>query len=95
MVDPRDQRNRRMHHRNLEMSPPCHCRSKSLEDVRPEVVEYNGDWGEDYNGNRILRRQTNSNSSNGSRINGKSMENLVVDTGHHYPSPRRIGSYQV
>lgn len=66
---------------------PCHCKSRSLEDVRVAVVE--GDW--DFNGNKVMSRQ--SSSSSGSKGNRRSVENLISDVG--YRSPRRFKNYQV
>lgn len=76
--------------RNMMRKPeiiPCHCRSKSMEDVRSEVVEVT-DWEEDENGNRI---EANRNKLN-KFYNRRSMENLLSDS---EPSPKRKGSFQV
>lgn len=83
MVDPNKSRN------VLTIPEPisCHCRSKSMEDVRSDVVEMQG-WDEDENGNRVDKY--------GKKKMGKgynrSMENLLLDT---VPSAKRKGSYQV
>lgn len=73
--------------------PPCRCKSKSLEDVREVVVDVGRDYDEDFNGNRVFGRERRREKSQGD--NGKSMDNLTVDVGGGYPSPRRVGSYQV
>lgn len=75
--------------RNIMRKPevsPCHCRSKSMEDVRSEVFEVT-DWEEDENGNRV-----ENNNKFSKLYNRRSMENLLLDTA---PSPKRKGSFQV
>lgn len=86
MVDPR----RRISVKSSE--PPCQCRSKSMEDVRTDVVEVTADWQHDYNGNRVS--PTKSADKFGRFSNRRSMENLLVDTDFS-PSSKRNGRFQV
>lgn len=72
---------------------PCRCKSKSLEDVRADVVEVRRDYDDDFNGNRVLGRDRFGEKRRDKQSNGRSMDNLTVDVG--YSSPRWIGSYQV
>lgn len=90
--------------RNPNPSPPaCPCsRSRSLEDVRAEVVT---EWeDDDENGNRIVAPVTkfnrNAYKGNGSAFHKQgfltrhSMENLV-DRGPQLLAPKRISAFQV
>lgn len=73
---------------------PCRCKSKSLEDIRADVVEVRRDYDDDdFNGNRVFGRDRFGEKKRDKQSNGKSMDNLTVDVG--YPSPRWVGSYQV
>lgn len=83
MIDPV---NGRCTTRKPEMVP-CHCKSRSMEDVRTEVVEVSN-WGEDENGNRIETRSDRRYS----KPYNKSMENLL---GERSPNAKRLGSFQV
>ncbi|KAF2884082.1 hypothetical protein ILUMI_22101, partial [Ignelater luminosus] len=101
MVDP--SRNKRAHMKKSELSA-CQCRSKSLDDVRPEIVEMSSEWEEDENGNKITSRRKHNNSNNNSssnkynnnkkyQNNRRSMDNLLIDTAYGVSS-KRIGSWQ-
>lgn len=68
----------------------CRCRSRSMEDVRTEVVEV--DWDEGVNVKKPIDYQ-NGNKF-GRMYNRRSVEDLLADT--HYKSPaKRVGSFQV
>lgn len=75
-------------------SPSCRCKSKSLEDVRADVVEVMKDYDEDFNGNRVLGRNRFVEKRQEKQNNRRSMDNLTMDVGYH-PSHRWVGSYQV
>lgn len=64
-----------------------------MEDVRAEVLEMKNGYEEDVNRNKVLRARRNGNDVTRCN-NGRSMESLVGDS-PPYPSPRRVGSYQV
>lgn len=73
---------------------PCRCKSKSLEDVRADIMEIERDYDDDFNGNRVLIRDRFGEKRRDKRNNnGRSVDNLTVDVS--YPSPRWVGSYQV
>lgn len=88
MVDPGK---RKVQLRYSNSMSPCHCKSRSVEDVSADVLDVNGGWEEDVNRNKVLRARRNGDGAN--RYNGRSMENLLTE--HSYPSPKRVGSYQV
>ena len=67
---------------------PCHCRSRSMEDVRMDVVTT--EWEDDVNGNRIPLRNEKFNKY----TNRRSMDNLLVDT-NFSPPTKRAGRLQV
>lgn len=70
---------------------PCQCRSKSMEDVRTDVVEVNGNhWEDDINGNHVTRTSDKFNRYS----NRRSMENLLVDTGYS-PNSKRSSKLKV
>ncbi|XP_031347094.1 uncharacterized protein LOC116173615 [Photinus pyralis] len=79
MIDPT---RRRVTSRKAEVHP-CQCRSRSLDDVRPEFVEMSSEWEEDENGNKIGRRHKNKSNydkhSKKYRSNRRSMDNLLLD----------------
>lgn len=82
MIDPR----RRFVKQNEDS---CYCRSRSMEDVRADVLT--PDWESDVNGNRVplpMRKDFNKYS------NRRSMDNLLVDTNFSPPS-KRAGRLQV
>ncbi|XP_022905680.1 WD repeat-containing protein 47 isoform X5 [Onthophagus taurus] len=84
MVDPRRVRG------NLKKSEtiPCQCRSKSMEDVRTEVVEVEHGWdNRDYNGNFMGRKQFAKGA-----VNRRSMENLLVNS--TFSTNKKNGSFQ-
>lgn len=88
MVDPSK---RRVQLRYSNSMSPCHCKSRSVEDVSADVLEVKGGWEEDVNRNKVLRAHRNDDGA--IRYNGRSMENLLTDPS--YPSPKRAGSFQV
>ncbi|KAJ8974753.1 hypothetical protein NQ317_017023 [Molorchus minor] len=73
----------------------CQCRSKSMEDVRTEVVEVANDrWRNDVNGNRVAASSVKNGDRLGRYLNRRSMENLLVDT-RYSPPGSRTASKQV
>lgn len=88
--------------RNPNASPACPCsRSRSLEDVRTEVVT---EWeDDDENGNRIVAPATkfnraaykaNTTFEKQNFLTRHSMENLI-DRSPQVPPPKRISAFQV
>lgn len=87
--------------RNPNASPACPCsRSRSLEDVRTEVVT---EWeDDDENGNRIVAPATKFNRTaykpntfeKQNFLTRHSMENLI-DRSPQVPPPKRISAFQV
>lgn len=67
----------------------CRCRSRSMEDVRTEVVEV--DWDEGVNGTKIDYQNGNK---FGRIYNRRSVEDLLADT-HYKIATKRVGSFQV
>lgn len=71
----------------------CNCRSRSMDDVRFDVVEVSPDFDADENGNQVERTKKLKGGFKG--IFGQhSVENLLADT-MYTASPKRMGSYQV
>lgn len=68
---------------------PCRCKSKSLEDVRADIVDYN----EDFNGNKLVFRDKFGERQRAKQNSGRSMDNLMMDVS--YPSSRWMRSCQV
>lgn len=79
---------RRKHIRKIETI--CRCRSKSMEDVRSEIVEVT-DWDEDENGNKL---DYHSRDKIRKMYNRRSMEDLLSEKNYTSTS-KRNGSYQV
>lgn len=86
MIDPKRKYSNGKH----TMNDVCHCRSRSMEDVRTEVVT--NDWGNDINGNKVSFSKKPNKFRRYS--NRRSMDNLLVDTDHS-PKIKRAGRLQV
>lgn len=80
VVDPMRRRSSKREER-----PICHCKSRSMEDVRFDVVEVTPEWEHDENGNRIGRTK---NFGVSKPYRQHSMENLLMDNGYTPPSKR-------
>jgi hypothetical protein len=86
MIDPT---RRRLSVKQSDESP-CHCRSRSMEDVRTDVIT--SEWEDDVNGNRVPLPIRNERFTKYS--NRRSMDNLLVDT-NYSPPMKRAGRLQV
>lgn len=75
-------------YRKSEVMVPCHCKSRSMEDVRTDVVELS-EWDRDENGNQVERQ----NVKGANKCFNKSMENLLVEAANH--TSKRTQRYQV
>lgn len=74
-----------------EEKPACHCKSRSMEDVRFDVVEVTPGWERDENGNHVGRTKKIGMKA---PYGNHSMENLLVDTRYTPPS-KRGGKFKV
>lgn len=84
---------RRRTNKRTEDKASCHCKSRSMEDVRFDVVEVQPEWEQDENGNDVSK--TKKAAPFGLKPYGQhSMENLLVDTGYTSPS-KRAGRFKV
>lgn len=70
----------------------CHCKSRSMEDVRFDVVEVTPEWENDENGNHVLPRSKKFGLNK--PYGQHSMENLLMDTVYTPPS-KRGGRFKV
>lgn len=82
---------RRRTSKRVEEKPACHCKSRSMEDVRFDVVEVTPQWETDENGNHVGRPKKFGLSK---PYGQHSMENLLVDTAYTPPS-KRGGRFKV
>lgn len=83
---------RRRNHKRVE-EKACHCKSRSMEDVRFDVVEVTPEWENDENGNHVglpKQKKFGLNKPYGQH----SMENLLMDTVYTPPS-KRGGRFKV
>lgn len=76
---------RRRTNRKMEEKPACHCKSRSMEDVRFDVVEVTPEWENDENGNHLGKPRK---FGLGKPYGQHSMENLLLDTVYTPPSKR-------
>ncbi|GJQ79536.1 hypothetical protein Trydic_g16383 [Trypoxylus dichotomus] len=78
------------HKSNLKKSEmtPCQCRSRSLEDVRTEVIEVGSEWEEDMN------LHLNKTKHSKKPLNRRSMDNLLIDTSYPATATKRSVNYQ-
>lgn len=74
-----------------QVNDVCHCRSRSMEDVRAQVIT--NDWENDINGNKVVSFNKKAHKFR-RYFNRRSMDNLLVDT-NLSPKLKRAGRLQV